>query len=98
MLHFCTEVFLPVFSGMVLTSFDLTYRSYISFISVSHGVRCGVCRTYPIVGLRYRCLRCLGYDQCQSCFFHGRLSKRHKLKHPMQEYCWEVCTVVYDNV
>ncbi|XP_054278180.1 dystrophin-like [Macrosteles quadrilineatus] len=59
---------------------------------VSHGVRCGVCRTYPIVGLRYRCLRCLGYDQCQSCFFHGRLSKRHKLKHPMQEYCWETST------
>uniref|UniRef100_A0A1B6IAL2 Dystrophin n=1 Tax=Homalodisca liturata TaxID=320908 RepID=A0A1B6IAL2_9HEMI len=59
---------------------------------VSHGVRCGVCRTYPIVGLRYRCLRCLGYDQCQSCFFHGRLSKRHKLKHPMQEYCWETTT------
>uniref|UniRef100_A0A1B6C5V7 Dystrophin n=2 Tax=Clastoptera arizonana TaxID=38151 RepID=A0A1B6C5V7_9HEMI len=59
---------------------------------VSHGVQCGVCRTYPIVGLRYRCLRCLTYNQCQTCFFQGRLSKRHKLKHPMQEYCWETTT------
>lgn len=59
---------------------------------VSHGIRCSVCRTYPIMGLRYSCLKCLNYDQCQTCFFHGRLSKRHKLKHPMQEYCWETTT------
>ncbi|XP_075215186.1 dystrophin-like [Lycorma delicatula] len=57
--------------------------------NVSHTVRCAVCRTYPIRGLRYRCLHCISYDQCQMCFFHGRTSKRHKLKHPMQEYCWQ---------
>ncbi|XP_039277157.1 dystrophin isoform X2 [Nilaparvata lugens] len=56
---------------------------------VSHSVRCAVCRMYPIRGLRYRCLHCISYDQCQTCFFHGCVSKRHKLKHPMQEYCWQ---------
>ncbi|RZF44622.1 hypothetical protein LSTR_LSTR000574 [Laodelphax striatellus] len=56
---------------------------------VTHTVRCAVCRMYPIRGLRYRCLHCISYDQCQTCFFHGCVSKRHKLKHPMQEYCWQ---------
>ncbi|XP_067004403.2 dystrophin [Anabrus simplex] len=56
---------------------------------VYHGVKCAVCKMYPIGGLRYRCLRCLKYNQCQTCFFTGKLSKRHKLKHPMQEYCCE---------
>ena len=36
---------------------------------------------------RYRCLKCLSFDMCQTCFFTGRVSKSHKLTHPMQEYC-----------
>ena len=39
---------------------------------------------------RYRCLKCLSFDMCQSCFFTGRVSKSHKLNHPMQEYCTAV--------
>ncbi|XP_069681620.1 dystrophin-like isoform X2 [Periplaneta americana] len=57
--------------------------------SVSHSVKCGVCKVYPIMGLRYRCLECLRYNQCQTCFFVGKVSKRHKLRHPIQEYCYE---------
>ncbi|VDP77982.1 unnamed protein product [Echinostoma caproni] len=52
-----------------------------------HPVRCGVCQSHPIVGLRYRCLRCLNFDLCQQCFFSGRTARSHKLTHPMQEYC-----------
>ncbi|GMR51629.1 hypothetical protein PMAYCL1PPCAC_21824, partial [Pristionchus mayeri] len=51
-----------------------------------HQAKCNVCKMFPIVGLRYRCLRCFNFDMCQNCFFSQRTSKNHKLKHPMQEY------------
>uniref|UniRef100_A0A8C9EPK5 ZZ-type domain-containing protein n=1 Tax=Pavo cristatus TaxID=9049 RepID=A0A8C9EPK5_PAVCR len=54
---------------------------------VSHHVRCRVCKTFPITGLRYRCLKCLNFDLCQVCFFTGRLSKPHKSSHPVVEHC-----------
>ncbi|KAI5751968.1 hypothetical protein M8J77_012538 [Diaphorina citri] len=54
-----------------------------------HPVTCSTCKTNPIRGLRYKCLRCISYDQCQNCFFTRRISRRHKLRHPMQEYCWQ---------
>lgn len=56
---------------------------------VCHDVKCGVCKQRPIIGLRYQCLRCLGYNQCQDCFLHARTSRGHKLSHPIQEYCHE---------
>uniref|UniRef100_A0A0N8BMF8 Dystrophin major muscle n=2 Tax=Daphnia magna TaxID=35525 RepID=A0A0N8BMF8_9CRUS len=55
--------------------------------SARHQSKCNVCKATPIVGLRYRCLKCLSFDMCQNCFFTGRVSKHHKLTHPMQEYC-----------
>ncbi|KJH51153.1 zinc finger, ZZ type [Dictyocaulus viviparus] len=51
-----------------------------------HQAKCNVCKMFPIVGLRYRCLRCFNLDLCQNCFFSQRTAKKHKLKHPMQEY------------
>ena len=39
---------------------------------------------------RYRCLKCFNCDLCQQCFFTGRVSKGHKLSHPLHEYCTEV--------
>ncbi|KAJ8306158.1 hypothetical protein KUTeg_016703 [Tegillarca granosa] len=36
---------------------------------------------------KYRCLKCFNFDMCQICFFTGRTKKKHKLKHPIQEYC-----------
>ncbi|KAK8403967.1 hypothetical protein O3P69_000193 [Scylla paramamosain] len=56
---------------------------------VCHDVKCGVCKQRPIIGLRYQCLHCLGYNQCQDCFLHARTSRGHKLSHPIQEYCHE---------
>ncbi|KAI9557613.1 hypothetical protein GHT06_017441 [Daphnia sinensis] len=55
--------------------------------SARHQSKCNVCKATPIIGLRYRCLKCLSFDMCQNCFFTGRVSKHHKLTHPMQEYC-----------
>ncbi|XP_045615250.2 dystrophin [Procambarus clarkii] len=56
---------------------------------VCHDVKCGVCKQRPVIGLRYQCLRCLGYNLCQDCFLHARTSRSHKLSHPIQEYCHE---------
>ncbi|PAV67347.1 hypothetical protein WR25_12082 isoform D [Diploscapter pachys] len=51
-----------------------------------HQAKCNVCKMFPIVGLRYRCLYCFNLDLCQNCFFSQRTAKKHKLKHAMQEY------------
>ncbi|KAG6451368.1 hypothetical protein O3G_MSEX007089 [Manduca sexta] len=55
--------------------------------SARHQAKCNICKEYPIVGFRYRCLKCFNFDMCQKCFFNGRKAKNHKLTHPMQEYC-----------
>ncbi|XP_026331601.1 dystrophin, isoforms A/C/F/G/H [Hyposmocoma kahamanoa] len=55
--------------------------------SARHQAKCNICKEYPIVGFRYRCLKCFNFDMCQRCFFNGRKAKNHKLTHPMQEYC-----------
>lgn len=54
---------------------------------------------------RYRCLQCFNFDMCQQCFYMGCTKKKHKLKHPIQEYCLSVspdtkkkfalCTCIY---
>uniref|UniRef100_A0A0A9ZD72 Protein detached n=4 Tax=Lygus hesperus TaxID=30085 RepID=A0A0A9ZD72_LYGHE len=55
--------------------------------AAKHQAKCNICKQYPIVGFRYRCLKCFNFDMCQNCFFSGRKAKSHKLTHPMQEYC-----------
>ncbi|XP_069136952.1 dystrophin-like isoform X1 [Argopecten irradians] len=55
--------------------------------TAKHQAKCNICKEFPIVGFRYRCLRCFNFDVCQNCFFSGRKAKTHKLSHPMQEYC-----------
>lgn len=55
--------------------------------SARHQAKCNICKEYPIVGFRYRCLKCFNFDMCQKCFFLGKNAKNHKLNHPMQEYC-----------
>ncbi|XP_037597426.1 dystrotelin [Cebus imitator] len=54
---------------------------------VTHPVRCMVCRTFPIKGLRYRCLKCLNFDICQMCFLSSLHSKSYQKSHPVIEYC-----------
>ncbi|KPU80239.1 uncharacterized protein Dana_GF16554, isoform E [Drosophila ananassae] len=55
--------------------------------AAKHQAKCNICKEYPIVGFRYRCLKCFNFDMCQKCFFFGRNAKNHKLTHPMHEYC-----------
>ncbi|XP_023317412.1 dystrophin, isoforms A/C/F/G/H isoform X2 [Trichogramma pretiosum] len=55
--------------------------------NAKHQAKCNICKEYPIVGFRYRCLKCFNFDMCQNCFFSGKKAKNHKLTHPMQEYC-----------
>lgn len=55
--------------------------------TAKHQAKCNICKQYPIIGFRYRCLKCFNFDLCQNCFFSGRKAKSHKLTHPMQEYC-----------
>ncbi|XP_055143820.1 dystrotelin [Symphalangus syndactylus] len=54
---------------------------------VTHPARCTICRTFPITGLRYRCLKCLNFDICQMCFLSGLHSKSHQKSHPVIEHC-----------
>ena len=47
--------------------------------TAKHQAKCNICRQYPIVGFRYRCLKCFNFDLCQNCFFSGRRAKHHKI-------------------
>jgi len=33
--------------------------------TAKHDAKCGICKDYPIVGFRYRCLKCFNFDLCQ---------------------------------
>ncbi|GLV38782.1 Dystrophin [Carabus blaptoides fortunei] len=55
--------------------------------AAKHQAKCNICKQFPIIGFRYRCLKCFNFDMCQTCFFAGRVTKTHKFTHPMQEYC-----------
>ncbi|GAA6230037.1 dystrotelin [Lates japonicus] len=62
------------------------YRLSISQ-SISHMVRCHTCKSFPITGLRYRCMKCVNVHMCQSCFLTERQTRKHKTHHPVLEFC-----------
>lgn len=55
--------------------------------SVVHQVKCNICKSYPITGLRYRCSRCFNFTSCQNCFLTDKLAVKHNSSHPLREYC-----------
>ncbi|KAJ8004003.1 hypothetical protein DPEC_G00154280 [Dallia pectoralis] len=55
--------------------------------NITHSVRCHTCKTYPITGLRYRCMKCVNIHMCQTCFLTERHTKKHKSSHPVLEHC-----------
>ncbi|KAG8004441.1 Dystrotelin, partial [Nibea albiflora] len=55
--------------------------------NVCHNVRCHTCKTFPITGLRYRCMKCVNVQVCQSCFLTDRQTRKHKTHHPVLEFC-----------
>lgn len=54
--------------------------------TAKHDAKCAICKQYPIIGFRFKCLKCFAYDMCQSCFWAGKLSKSHRKTHPMHQY------------
>ena len=34
---------------------------------IHHGIKCDLCQKFPIVGIRYKCLRCKSYNLCEDC-------------------------------
>lgn len=64
--------------------------------TVKHESKCGVCKSFPIVGFRYRCLKCTNVDLCQSCFWTQQTVRNHKITHPTKEYC--LATTTGDDV
>ncbi|KAL6260387.1 hypothetical protein P5V15_007915 [Pogonomyrmex californicus] len=64
-----------------------TFNRIKSAEHIVHNIRCSSCKVTPVQGPRYTCLKCTGYHQCQECFFLGKTSNKHKLKHPIREYC-----------
>ncbi|KAF7279931.1 hypothetical protein GWI33_006601 [Rhynchophorus ferrugineus] len=54
--------------------------------TVMHSVKCTTCKTKPLMGLKYTCIKCSKYNQCQRCFLTGRISHSHKLSHSVREY------------
>ncbi|XP_014487267.1 PREDICTED: dystrotelin-like [Dinoponera quadriceps] len=64
-----------------------TFNRIKSAEHIVHNVRCSSCKVTPVQGPRYTCLKCTGYHQCQDCFLLGKTSNKHKLKHPIREYC-----------
>ncbi|XP_054475082.1 dystrobrevin beta-like isoform X4 [Anoplopoma fimbria] len=53
---------------------------------VYHPVSCSYCRGNAMIGFRYRCLRCRGYQLCQNCFWRGNASGSHSNQHQMKEH------------
>ena len=44
--------------------------------TAKHEAKCNICKEYPIVGFRYRCLKCFNYDLCQvrGLFFLSKIN------------------------
>ncbi|KAI0985830.1 hypothetical protein GJ496_009831 [Pomphorhynchus laevis] len=58
--------------------------------TVRHEAQCDVCGTYPIIGIRFRCLCCFDYDLCATCHFLGSFSKDHLPGHEIQQLTKQV--------
>ncbi|KAF5304902.1 hypothetical protein FQR65_LT00786 [Abscondita terminalis] len=73
-------------NGTIKSEFLQIFTDY---FLVVHATKCSACKASPLIGLRYRCIKCSSYTQCQHCFLSARISQSHKLTHPMKEYCTE---------
>ncbi|XP_054976995.1 dystrobrevin beta isoform X1 [Sorex araneus] len=54
--------------------------------NVFHPVECSYCRCESMMGFRYRCQQCHGYQLCQNCFWRGHASGPHSNQHQMKEH------------
>lgn len=56
------------------------------YLPVFHPVECSYCRSESMMGFRYRCQQCHGYQLCQSCFWRGHANGPHSNQHQMKEH------------
>ncbi|XP_062864117.1 dystrobrevin, beta b isoform X4 [Trichomycterus rosablanca] len=54
--------------------------------NVFHPVECSYCRSESMMGFRYRCQQCHGYQLCQNCFWRGHANGPHSNQHQMKEH------------
>lgn len=54
------------------------------------GVNCDGCKVVPIVGVRWKCLRCVSYDLCDKCHSTGAHEHKDflKIEHPDDYKIW----------
>lgn len=73
-----------------VSTFQLTLVTYepfpCGFLLVFHPVECSYCRSESMMGFRYRCQQCHGYQLCQSCFWRGHANGPHSNQHQMKEH------------
>ncbi|XP_063681245.1 dystrophin-like isoform X2 [Bolinopsis microptera] len=90
---------MPLHRGVTLQQYErwiLSEPEYLAWVPtlyrlnisqhMKHEAKCGACKCYPILGLRYRCLKCVNLDLCQECFLKGEVYKNHDETHPLKEY------------
>lgn len=77
---------------------EISLRFISSPHSVFHPVECSYCRSESMMGFRYRCQQCHGYQLCQSCFWRGHANGPHSNQHQMKEHsswvrwlAWQPC-------
>ncbi|KAF4520364.1 hypothetical protein B566_EDAN009887 [Ephemera danica] len=52
-----------------------------------HQAKCNICKEYPIVGFRYRCLKCFNFDMCEDVRdFTRALRNKFKSKHYFRKH------------
>ena len=51
----------------------------VDIIPSHQGISCNGCKSYPILGTRWRCMACKDYDLCDAC----RDSGAHPIEHQM---------------
>ncbi len=42
---------------------------------IHYGIKCHECQTFPITGIRFKCLQCESYDLCEQC--EEKFGKNH---------------------
>ena len=71
--------------GLQFTDADVNMSNFMQlFKNESHYlVKCDVCQTKPVRGLRFKCDACNDYNLCHKCFSSRLASHKHSVAHPV---------------
>ncbi|KAK1793537.1 hypothetical protein P4O66_011906 [Electrophorus voltai] len=75
-----------VFEGPSFGYTEHSVRTCFPQQAIFHPVECSYCRSESMMGFRYRCQQCHGYQLCQNCFWRGHASGPHSNQHQMKEH------------